>query len=115
MFNMNAIKKAAAKKPPAKRAKAKIKTTIFDPTKYLQDAESQRMMLEIALESGDPSHIAHVLGLIAKVQGMGSVAKAVGVTREGLYKSLSLDGDPRLSTFTGALKALGYKLKLESA
>jgi probable addiction module antidote protein len=93
----------------------KLKTKVFDPLKYMKDAESQKIILEDAIESGDPSHIAYVLGLIAKAQGMTKVAKKDGVTREGLYKSLTRDGDPRLSTFTGTMKALGYKLKVESA
>ena len=115
---MNAMKKTSAKKTSVKKVpakKAKIKTTVFDPLKYLKDVESQKMMLEIAIESGDPSHVANVLGLIAKAQGMTKVANEVGITREGLYKALSGNGDPRLSTFLGTIEALGYKLRVEAA
>jgi len=33
-----------------------------------------------------------------------------GVTRDTLYKVLSKDGDPRLSTLLGVTKALGLKI-----
>lgn len=107
--------RAIRKKTPAKKVKAKIKTKVFDPMKYLRDVEAHRLLLEDAFDTADPSYIAHALGLIARAQGMAKVAKKVGITREGLYKSLSLDGDPRLSTFLGTLKALGYRLKIERA
>ena len=38
------------------------------------------------------------------------IAKDAGVTREALYRALSEDGDPRLSTLLGVLKALGISL-----
>jgi probable addiction module antidote protein len=59
--------------------------------------------------------MAHALGIVAKAKGMTEVAKAVGVSRVALYKSLAKDGDPKLSTFFGTVKALGYKLKVEAA
>jgi len=33
-----------------------------------------------------------------------------GVTREALYRALSDDGDPKLSTLLGVVKALGVRL-----
>ncbi len=38
---------------------------------------------------------------------MTDVARDAGVTREALYKSLSEEGDPRLTTVMGVAKALG--------
>ena len=43
------------------------------------------------------------------------VAREAGVTRPSLYKALSGDGDPRLSTLLGVVKALGLKLTFERA
>ena len=42
---------------------------------------------------------------------MSGIAEQAGVTREALYKSLSAEGDPRLSTLMGVLKALGLRLR----
>ena len=43
------------------------------------------------------------------------VAKAAGVTREGLYKPLGENGDPKLSTLLGVMHALGVKLSATPA
>ena len=39
-------------------------------------------------------------------------AKQIGVTRQGLYKMLSEDGNPRLSTLSELLKSLGMKMQI---
>jgi probable addiction module antidote protein len=44
---------------------------------------------------------------------MTAVAREAGVTREALYKSLSEEGDPRLTTLLGVMEALGVKLHAE--
>jgi probable addiction module antidote protein len=91
------------------------KTTPFDVAKYLDSAESQADLLEDAVATGDANYIAAALGIVARARGMGGVAKASGVTRDALYKSLTADGDPRLSTVLGVAKALGYRIKIEVA
>jgi len=70
-------------------------------------------LLSDALESGDAGYIANALGVIARARGMSDVARGAGVTREALYKSLSLEGDPKLTTLLGVLKTLGFKLSAE--
>ena len=42
---------------------------------------------------------------------MTEVSRESGVSREALYRSLSEEGDPRLSTLTSVLSALGYGLE----
>jgi probable addiction module antidote protein len=59
-----------------------------------------------------PCHTALVvaaLGDIARARGMAQLAKDTGLTREGLYKALSKDGNPSLGTMLKVLKALGLK------
>jgi probable addiction module antidote protein len=91
-----------------------IKTTVFDASEYLDDAESQAELLADAFETGDAAYITHALGIIARARGMTSVAGEAGVTREALYKALSESGDPKLSTLLGVLRALGIKLSAKS-
>jgi len=92
-----------------------LETEPFDPAKYLESPEAQKELLDDALESGEASYVAHALGIIARAKGMTDVARSANVTREALYKSLSLDGDPRLSTLLGVTRALGYKLSARTA
>jgi probable addiction module antidote protein len=86
------------------------KTTLWDPSEFLDSPESIAAYLEAAFEDGDPALIAAALGDIARAMGMTQLASRAGVTREALYKALSATGDPRLSTFLGVMKALGIKL-----
>jgi probable addiction module antidote protein len=44
---------------------------------------------------------------------MTEIAREAGVTREALYKSLSEDGDPRLTTLLGVTRALGVTLSAQ--
>lgn len=87
-----------------------LETTRFDAAEYLDDTESQAELIADALQSGDPAYITNALGVVARARGMTQVAKDAGVTREALYKALSQDGDPKLSTLLGVLKALGLEL-----
>jgi probable addiction module antidote protein len=84
-----------------------VNLTNFDAADYLTDADSQTELLNDALATGNAAYIAGALGVIARARGMSEVAKQAGVTREALYKSLSEDGDPRLTTLMGVAKALG--------
>jgi probable addiction module antidote protein len=89
-----------------------LKTKPFDAAEYLDDPESQAELLTDAFNNGDVAYIAHALGVIARARGMTNIAREAGVTREALYKALSQDGDPKLSTLLGVTKALGVKLKV---
>ena len=91
------------------------KTIPFDAAEYLSSPESQAELLSDALESGDAGYIANALGVIARARGMTDVARGAGVTRESLYKALSRDGDPKLTTLLGVMKSLGFKLSAQSA
>ena len=86
------------------------KTTKFDAADYITTPEDVIANIEAAFEDGDPAVITMTLGDIARSKGMTMVAKEAGVTREALYKALSADGDPKLSTLLGVMKALGLHL-----
>ena len=91
-----------------------IETTRFDVLDHLKTPKDRFAYLDAAFEAGDPSLVAHALGDVARSIGITAVAKDLGVTREALYKSLSEDGDPKLSTLLGVAKALGIKLTVEA-
>jgi probable addiction module antidote protein len=68
--------------------------------------------LEACMEEAadDPAVIAAALGDIARARGMGKLAQRTGLTREGLYKALTRDGNPRFGTVLKVMSALGVKL-----
>jgi probable addiction module antidote protein len=63
----------------------------------------------------DAALLAAALGDIARARGMMGVARATGLTREGLYKALSKDGNPSLGTVLKVMRALGLKFAPEVA
>ena len=91
------------------------KTFPFDAARYLDTPEAQAELLNDALETGDAGYIANALGVIARARGMSEVARGAGVTREALYKTLSQDGDPKLTTLLGVIRSLGFKLSARLA
>ena len=92
-----------------------LETTPYDSADYLDSPEDIAAYLEAAFEDGDPALITHALGVVARAKGMSQLARDAGVTREALYKALTADGDPKLSTFVGVMKALGMRLLAKAA
>lgn len=84
----------------------------FDSADYIDTPEAVAAYLEAALEDGDAQIIAATLGDIARSKGMAIIAERTGLAREALYKSLSADGNPRLTTLLGVLKAMGLRLSV---
>jgi probable addiction module antidote protein len=92
-----------------------LETHPFDAARYIETAEDQAVFLSDAMEEGDPVAISQALGIIARARGMTEVARAAGLGRESLYKSLSENGNPEFSTILRVVKALGLKLSVEPA
>ena len=71
--------------------------------------------LKAALEEDDePGTLLIALRHLAQAQGIAKVAKAAGVERESLYRALSQQGNPRLSTLFAVTKAIGLRLTVEA-
>jgi probable addiction module antidote protein len=96
----------------ATKKRTKVKFTRYDTVDYLKSDEDMVAYLEACMEEAgdDPAFIAVALGNIARAHGMVQLAKKTGLTREGLYKALSADGNPSLGTILKVMKALGMKL-----
>lgn len=72
--------------------------------------------LKAALDEGDePQALLIALRQLARAYGVGKVAKAAGIERESLYRALSANGNPRLSTLFAVAKAVGLRLTVEAA
>jgi probable addiction module antidote protein len=88
--------------------------TRWDVTEHLQTGEDARLYLEAAAEEdpGDGSLIRAALNDIARAQNMTHLAREAGMTREGLYKALSENGNPSFSTVLRITRALGMHLRI---
>ena len=89
----------------------KLKTKKYDVADYLDNDEMISVYLDAAFESGDTSRIAEALGDVARARGMTKIAKATGLAREQLYKTLSAEGKPELSTVLKVMAAFGGGLR----
>lgn len=86
----------------------------YDTADYLETEEDIRNYLEACQEDGNPALIAAALGDIARARNMTALAKEVGLTRAGLYKALSPEGNPSFATVVKVAKALGLRITIRS-
>jgi probable addiction module antidote protein len=89
----------------------------WDPAEDLETEEDIALYLNACTEEdpGDGSLIRAALNDIARARGMSNLARETGLTREGLYKALSPEGNPEFSTIMKVIKALGVRLHAEPA
>lgn len=87
----------------------------WDAADYLKSEDDIAAYLQACIEEApdDPALIAAALGDVARARGMVQLAKETGLTREGLYKALSKDGNPNFGTVLKVLHALGLKITLQ--
>lgn len=82
----------------------------YDPADALGSDEAIEVFLADAFETGQASHIARAIGVVARAKGMTKIAHQTGLAREQLYKSLSEDGNPTLETTLAVMKAIGFEM-----
>ena len=91
-----------------------LETIPFDPARYLDTPEAVEEFLvasfESAFELDDPRLITNALGIVARAKGMTRMAKDAELSRTALYRALSADGRPELSTIFKVMQALGLRL-----
>ena len=86
-----------------------LKLNKWDVVDHLKSAEDIAGYFDACVEEdpGDGSLIRASLNDICRAQGMSQLARAAGLTREGLYKALAPGGNPEFSTILKIMKALG--------
>jgi len=88
-----------------------VKTTVWDPAEYLETAEDIAIYLEDVFSTNDPHLIVAAIGDVARARGMTKISEDIACSRESLYKSLSLDGNPSFDTVLKVMLSLGYGIK----
>jgi len=91
-----------------------VKLKRWDVAEQLNTEEEMQLYLEACAEEdeGDGVMIRHALANIARAKNMSELAKATGVSRRGLYKALSEDGNPSFALILKLTRALGLRLKI---
>ena len=88
--------------------------TRWDAAEHLRTPEDTRLYLEACAEEdpGDGSLIRAALNDIARAGNMSRLARETGMSREGLYKALSEDGNPTFATVMRITRALGMHVRI---
>lgn len=79
----------------------------------LQDPDAIAGYLNAVAEEGDISALLLALRYVAEAKGFSSVAHAAGLNRESLYRMLSDQGNPRLSSIVSLFEAFGLQLQVK--
>lgn len=87
-----------------------VKFSRYDTTDYLKTEDDITAYLDAVMEDGDSALIAAALGDIARARNLSQLARDVGMSRQGLDKALSGDGNPSLTTVVKVAQALGLRL-----
>ena len=88
--------------------------TRWDAAEHLRAPEDARLYLEACAEEdpGDGSLIRAALNDIARSGNMSRLARETGMSREGLYKALSENGNPSFATVMRITRALGMRVRI---
>ncbi len=86
----------------------------FDASDYIHDVDDAVVLLEAALEDSaeDPGALPAALGILARSGNMSELARRVGMSRDGLYRALSEDGNPTWGTILKITHALNLRLEV---
>jgi probable addiction module antidote protein len=90
-----------------------MKTSKWDMAEFMETKEDIIAHLTVALEENDVDFLLSILNALARAKGMAQIATELGVTREGLYKSLAPGSNPAFGTVLKTLDNLGFKLNIE--
>jgi probable addiction module antidote protein len=81
---------------------------------YRDDPEYAVEMLNSILEDGEPGELLIALRQMTKAfGGIQAVAEKAELNPTQLYRTLSADGNPALSSLTAVLKAMGLRLAVQ--
>ncbi len=61
-------------------------------------------------ETGDAAALLSSLRIVSRVKGVSQIAEASGLSRKGLQKALSENGNPQFNSVTAIMNAMGYCL-----
>lgn len=92
-----------------------VKFSRYDMADYLKSEGDIAVYMEAAMEDGDPAVIAAALGNVARARNMSQLARDTGLSREGIYKALSGDGNPSFATILKIAQALGLRMEFKPA
>ena len=89
----------------------------YDTADYLETQEDIAAYLDAVMEEGssDPGYVTRALGVVARARNISKLARDTGMSREGIYKALSDEGNPSFATVAKIAGALGLRITFEAS
>ncbi len=81
----------------------------------LKDPEEAAAYIEAVLELDDSAALLLALRQVAKAHGMAEVARRADVGEKSLFRALSENGNPTITTLHKVLHAVGLRLSVTPA
>lgn len=99
-------------------AKRKLRTfDAFEEEYYREHPDEIEGYLKVCFEEYAKDQctpaLLSSLRMIARVKGISALAEETGMTRNGVQKALSEEGNPRFENVNAIIKAMGYRLTPE--
>ncbi|MCB1628972.1 MAG: putative addiction module antidote protein [Xanthomonadales bacterium] len=86
----------------------------FDAADQLDSEGKIVAYLDACAEDDDPQLMVAALGQMARARNMMELARQTGITRAGLYKALSGEGNPSFATVVKVADSLGLQLSFKA-
>jgi probable addiction module antidote protein len=89
-----------------------LKLKKWDVAEHMDNEEFISEYLKATFESGNITEITRALADVARARNMTDLAAKMGITRQGLYKTLSENGNPEFATIQKLITALGLQMSI---
>jgi len=90
-----------------------IETHAWDLANEIRSEQDAADFINAVIALDDPITLQAAIGEVARIRGMASVAREAGLNEKSLYRALSEEGNPRISTLSKVLDSLGLVLRVE--
>jgi probable addiction module antidote protein len=84
----------------------------WDAAEFIETKEDALAYLEVVIAENDVQFLLKAIGNVARSKGMAEIARELNLNREGLYQSLSREGNPSFTTVVKVLDNLGFQLNI---
>lgn len=96
-------------------AKRKLRTLDEVSEEYYREHPDEiegylKVCFEEYAKDGSTPALLSSLRMVARVKGISALAEETGLTRNGVQKALSEDGNPRFENINAIMQAMGYRL-----
>jgi probable addiction module antidote protein len=96
---------------------SEVKFSSYDSADYLEtETDIAEYLNAVSADgSGDPAYLTRALGVVARARNISQLARDTGMSREGIYKAFSGEGNPSFATVAKIAKALGLRIAITPA